>query len=180
MKRVQDNITRLLLLLAIPAGASAQGQLTQVHQDFSKDPGWEWKNNRIVAQDPPTVKQDFGWAPTNHTGSGGPGKIGGRIWRSVTPAYYALPLNRPLSFKDNSAGAEKRIEDVQTTSAGDLSDEFAGPAGGEAGRVAEPAVDRELHVVHERAAALVAHLGLFVRLLIVEKQPLPHAHTPSR
>src|SRR5436190_23213285 len=74
-------------------------ELVQVYQDFSKDPGWEWKNNRVVAQDPPTVKQDFGWGPTNFTGAG-PGEIGGTIWRSRTPAWYALPLNRPLSFKD--------------------------------------------------------------------------------
>ena len=88
-----------MCLLAMPL-ASAQDGLVQVHQDFSKDPGWEWKDNRIVAEDPPTVKQDFGWAPTNHTGAAEPGEIGGRIWRSITPAYYALPLNHPLSFKD--------------------------------------------------------------------------------
>jgi hypothetical protein len=55
-------------------------------------------NNRIVAEDPPVINQDFGWAPTNHTGAG-PGEIGGRMWQSQTPAWYAMPLGRPLSFK---------------------------------------------------------------------------------
>src|SRR5205823_14559003 len=100
MQPIPGILATMLFLLVVAAVASAQVELIQVHQDFSKDPGWEWKNNRIVAQDPPTVKQDFGWSPTNHTGAAAPGEIGGRIWRSITPAYYALPLNRPLSFKD--------------------------------------------------------------------------------
>src|SRR2546421_9682963 len=94
------GLTASICLLAMPVVALTQVELTQVHQDFSKDPGWEWKYNRMVAEDPPTVKQDFGWAPTNHTGAAAPGEIGGRIWRSKTPAYYALALNHPLSFKD--------------------------------------------------------------------------------
>jgi len=89
----------LLAGLLTPNPVFGQGDLTQVHQDFSKDPGWEWKDNRIVAEDPPTIKQDFGWAPSDHLGTG-PGEIGGRIWQSRTPAYYAMPLGRPLSFKD--------------------------------------------------------------------------------
>ena len=47
--------------------AAAQEGLIQVHQGFDEDPGWEWKHNRIVAEDPATVDQNFGWAPTNHT-----------------------------------------------------------------------------------------------------------------
>jgi hypothetical protein len=75
-------------------------ELTQVHQDFSQDPGWEGFQNRIVAQDPPRVKQDFGWVtPATHF-PGLPGEIGGSIWTSTTPAWYAMPIGRPLSFKD--------------------------------------------------------------------------------
>src|SRR5436309_161391 len=70
----------------IPTGE----RLVQVHQDFSKDPGWEWKNNRIVAEDPPIIKQDFGWSPSDHLGAG-TGEIGGTVWLSRTPAWYALP-----------------------------------------------------------------------------------------
>jgi len=60
--------------------AFGQEGLVQVRQDFSKDPGWEFKNNRIEAQDPPTVKQDFGWSATNRSGGGaeGAGKAGER------------------------------------------------------------------------------------------------------
>ena len=106
-------MNRLLLLIAcvaqitLPMAAPGQGNLVQVHQDFSQDPGWEWKHNRIVAEDPPVVKQDFGWVPTNHTAAAEAGEIGGRIWRSATPAYYALPLNRATdsSFRPNSRNA---------------------------------------------------------------------------
>jgi hypothetical protein len=88
-----------------PLVAVAQENLVSVHQDFSKDPGWEFRNNRIEAHDPPIIKQDFGWSSTNHSGGGTngvdpSGEIGGMIWLSRTPAYYALALGRPLSFND--------------------------------------------------------------------------------
>src|SRR5690349_2447824 len=98
MQRV-TQVLAWMSILVLSAMAPAQ-ELTQVHQDFSKDPGWEWKHNRIVAQDPPTVDQNFGWSPTNHTGAAESGEIGGKVWQSKTPAWYALPFNRPLSFKD--------------------------------------------------------------------------------
>jgi hypothetical protein len=88
-----------VLLLAICFSAVADDELTQVHQDFSQDPGWDCVQNRVQASDPPTVKQDFGWSPTDHTG-GGTGEIGGMMWQSRTPAYYAMALNHPLSFKE--------------------------------------------------------------------------------
>ena len=34
----------------------AQTDLVQIHQDFSNDPGWEFRNNRIVAEDRRSVK----------------------------------------------------------------------------------------------------------------------------
>src|SRR5437870_4566056 len=107
MKKRATLIGLLCLLTCTcgPMPVFGQEGLVQVHQDFSQDPGWEWKNNRIVAEDPPTIKQDFGWTPTDHSGpgtgeTGGTGEIGGTVWLSRTPAYYALPLNRPLSFND--------------------------------------------------------------------------------
>src|SRR5688572_3018666 len=99
MRIISRSSVWLILTLVVVPRSFAQGELVQFTQDFSKDPGWEWMNNRIVASDPPTIKQDFGWSQTNHTGAG-PGEIGGRVWMSRTPAYYALPLSRPLSFKD--------------------------------------------------------------------------------
>src|SRR5689334_15366875 len=100
MKHLLGTAVTFLVALAAPIGVRADDALVQVRQDFSKDPGWESFQNRIVAQDPPIITQDFGWAPTNHTGAAESGEIGGKIWQSKTPAYYALPLNRPLSFKD--------------------------------------------------------------------------------
>src|SRR5438045_654399 len=99
MRRHTSVIRSMLLLMTLPAVASAQTGLTQVHQDFSKDPGWEWKNNRVVAEDPPVIQQAFGWSGTDNLG-GGTGEIGGKLWQSQTPAWYGLPLNKPLSFRD--------------------------------------------------------------------------------
>jgi hypothetical protein len=72
MKRVT-----LLCLVALPISLSpviafAQVDLIQVHQDFSQDPGWEWKSNRVVAENPPTIKQDFGWRCRRSTSRAGP------------------------------------------------------------------------------------------------------------
>jgi hypothetical protein len=79
---------------ALPAG-----ELVQVHQDFTSDPGWEGVSNRVVGDNCPTVTQDFGWSPTNYSGGSG-GEIGGTIVQSRTPAWYGMALGRPLSFRD--------------------------------------------------------------------------------
>jgi len=89
----------LLLGLSAPLHAMAEGELVQVHEDFSEDPGWEGFNNRISAQDGPLVKQDFGWMADSPI-PGTKGAIGGMIWSSTTPAWYALPFGRPFSFND--------------------------------------------------------------------------------
>jgi hypothetical protein len=56
-------------------------------EDLSRDPGWEGLNNRIVPAKVPTVTQDFGYSPTSFAGKE-KGEVGGRVWRSTTPAYY--------------------------------------------------------------------------------------------
>src|SRR5947208_16560111 len=99
MKRNLCMWACLLAALITPITLLAEDKLTQVHQDLSQDPGWDWANNRIRASDPPIVKQDFGWSESNHAG-GGTGEIGGKMWQSRTPAWYAMPLNHPLSFKE--------------------------------------------------------------------------------
>lgn len=92
----------LLLALSLSCPALAGDDLLQVKQDFSTDPGWEGTNNRVVAEgDGPTIKQDFGWRPTDHAGSGRPGEIGGVVWRSRTPAWYGMKL-RPRTLNDKS------------------------------------------------------------------------------
>jgi hypothetical protein len=80
-------------------GAWAQGDLVQVHQDFTSDPGWDGVNNRVVGENRPLVTQDFGWSATSHCG-GSEGEIGGTIFQSRTPAWYGMALNRPLSLRD--------------------------------------------------------------------------------
>lgn len=84
----------------------AHGQLVQIRQDFSRDPGWDHYQNRIAGTQMPRILQDFGWRRTNHTGSG-PGEIGGRVENSRRQAYYALPLGKPLSFDDEISASGK-------------------------------------------------------------------------
>jgi len=79
--------------------------ITQIRQNFSHDPGWEGYNNRVECSQCPTVRQNFGWASSNYTGAV-PGEIGGTIWKSTTPAYYAMPIG-PFSFKDRLSASGK-------------------------------------------------------------------------
>ncbi len=67
-------------------------------EHFDRDPGWDNSVNRAEASDPPTVTQDFGWSA---------GKIGGSVRRSMTPAWYGMPLERPLSFRDAFSASGK-------------------------------------------------------------------------
>ncbi len=90
------------ILIIVPVQAQ---EITQINQSFDQDPGWENYHNRIECSDCPTITQDFGWNPTNKTGQG-PGEIGGTIWKSTTPAYYAMPLG-PYSFKDKLSASGK-------------------------------------------------------------------------
>jgi hypothetical protein len=88
----------LALILGL-AVTTARGQFVQVRQDFSRDPGWDHCQNRIVGTDMPRIVQDFGWRRTDFVG-GGPGEIGGRVENSRRQAFYAMPLGRPLTFDD--------------------------------------------------------------------------------
>jgi hypothetical protein len=90
--------------LAVP---SSSGQLVQVRQDFSRDPGWDHYQNRIVGTEMPAVVQDFGWRRTGFTG--GPGEIGGRVENSRLQSYYAMPLGRPLTFDDELSASGKLV-----------------------------------------------------------------------
>lgn len=87
-----------MLWMCMAFSVVAEGDLVRIHEDFSKNPGWEGYQNRIVATDPPTVTQDFGWSATEHTGAGS-GEIGGTFWRSLRKAYYAMPIT-PTTFDD--------------------------------------------------------------------------------
>jgi hypothetical protein len=89
---------RLLALggLLVVLSSAHAGDLIQITNQFDTDPHWEGVNNRVQAQNPPTKKQAFGWQrPSGST----TGTIGGVIWRSRTPAWYAMKIG-PFSFND--------------------------------------------------------------------------------
>ena len=87
------------------SGESEKTAITTVHQDFSEDPGWEGHNNWVECEDAPQITQDFGWSSSNRTGEG-PGEIGGTIWRSTVPAYYAMPVG-PYDFTQKLTASGK-------------------------------------------------------------------------
>lgn len=99
----------LVALMAAPAlpGPDDRPGIPMKTESFDRDPGWEGHNNHILPKVPKTVRQDFGYSPTHFAGKE-KGEIGGRIWRSPTPAYYAarIPpknLNDPLSASGSFA-----------------------------------------------------------------------------
>lgn len=96
-----------LCLVVVLFVHSASAQLLQIDEDFSRDPGWDHYQNRIVGIEMPTVVQDFGWRRSDFTGS--PGEIGGRVDNSRRQAYYALPLGQPLSFDDELSASGKLV-----------------------------------------------------------------------
>ena len=100
------SILSIVLLLSFSIYSQDQNAIRTVTQNFDKDPGWENINNRVECTGCRIVNQDFGWAPTNHNGSG-KGEIGGTIWRSTTPAYYAMPIGEPLNYKDEFSASGK-------------------------------------------------------------------------
>ncbi|MFC2084361.1 hypothetical protein ACFLS9_04825 [Bacteroidota bacterium] len=103
---INTSIIFIIFIISVKLNAQLSKDIITIAENFDEDPGWENVNNRIDCDDCPERMQDFGWAPTNHTGSG-PGEIGGTIWKSTTPAYYALPLGTPLTFKDPFSASGK-------------------------------------------------------------------------
>lgn len=103
---------------APPGGAARDaGELVKVRASFDADPGWEAVNNRVVATGCPTVRQDFGWSPTAQTGARG--EIGGTVWRSRRPAYYAMRLDPPLTMEmPLSASGKIVVKAVNRTTGG--------------------------------------------------------------
>lgn len=70
-------LASLLAASTVTTVAEAQTPVALKTETFDGDPGWDHSNNRVEASDPPTVTQDFGWSP---------GRIGGTVWQSTTPA----------------------------------------------------------------------------------------------
>lgn len=100
------GLTLACLLASAMTVYAADAQLIEVREDFSRDPGWDHYQNRVVGIDMPKIVQDFGWRRTNHTGSG-LGEIGGRVENSRRQAYYAMPLGKPLTFDDEISASGK-------------------------------------------------------------------------
>lgn len=102
----RSGLAIVLAILLMGVSRSSCAELVQVHEDFSNDPGWEGVNNRVVANTPPVVHQDFGWSGTNYLNTG-QGEIGGTIYQSRTPAWYAMPFGRPMTFEKSLSASGK-------------------------------------------------------------------------
>src|SRR6266545_4804878 len=82
------GIALFLTLAAGLSGAADQPKTVLKTEHFDSDPGWEGFNNRVEPERVPTVKQDFGYSPTNFAAKE-KGELGGRVTRATRPAYYA-------------------------------------------------------------------------------------------
>lgn len=86
---------------AVVTGEARKTTLKTEH--FDNDPGWEGYNNRIKP-DQKVVDQDFGYSKTHYAGNE-KGEIGGKIWRSITPAFYAAKIpHKTLNEKLSATG----------------------------------------------------------------------------
>lgn len=94
---IKGMLANVALLIAIIA-CSTLGRTEERYENFDRDPGWDGLNNRAQQPKPQTVRQDFGYSPTQHAG-GAQGELGGWITPAAEPAYYARRLDT-LSLKD--------------------------------------------------------------------------------
>ena len=84
---MRPHLPLLFLIVAMFVARPAPAQ-----ESFDRDPGWEGFRNRLVVGKPKVTRQHFGYRPTNKARGKHPGEIGGRVERSITPAYYANPI----------------------------------------------------------------------------------------
>src|SRR5678815_2917880 len=96
MSRVMTWLNLTLLGLAVLAAARATAGESE---GFDADPRWEGHRNRLVPDNVPVTRQDFGHRTTHKAGGKAPGEIGGRVQRSVTPAWYAKAIE-PVTLND--------------------------------------------------------------------------------
>ena len=93
------TLAAAVLFLCSPCPARGDDPAGVARQNFSKDPGWDALNNHLLPDPLPVTRQHFGWRDTNHAGGKSKGEIGGRVQRSRTAAYYAMPI-KPKSLND--------------------------------------------------------------------------------
>lgn len=83
---------------------SLHAETVEVRTDFSADPKWEGRNNVPPTSACVTKTTEFGYSTTDHAGSTA-GETGGRVWRSLTPAYYAKKIAaRSLNDRLHASG----------------------------------------------------------------------------
>jgi hypothetical protein len=99
------RIAVALAALGLGAVCLAQERTIERRQDFSRDPLWQGVNNRLRPEPAPEKRQDFGYRRTNHAGAAA-GEIGGVVWRSVKPAWYAKKIE-PLTFESRLSASGK-------------------------------------------------------------------------
>lgn len=75
-------ITVSILLLTMVAAQEA----IERFEDFSADPNWEGKGNRIAEERARTIIQDFGYSCTHYTGGQMQREIGGCILALTDPS----------------------------------------------------------------------------------------------
>ncbi|MFN3650574.1 MAG: hypothetical protein ACK47B_13435 [Armatimonadota bacterium] len=93
-----------------PGVSAGEGRLWQKVERFDRDPGWDAARNRISL--PPKVKQqDFGYR--RDAAGLRYGRIGGTVWRSLTPASYARRL--PALTFDDAFSASGTLALTQST-----------------------------------------------------------------
>jgi len=96
-------VTIMLPLLIL---AQNKSEIFTLTENFDKDPGWENHVNRVEGTDCPIITQNFGWGATNNNGDG-IGEIGGTIFRSTTPASYAMPIGKSISLHEPFSASGK-------------------------------------------------------------------------
>jgi hypothetical protein len=77
----------------------AQSPIAQKFENFNVDPLWDNRNN-ITPVSPVSVTQDFGFSPTNFAQGQSTGEVGGKFWRSLTPAFYGKVIDS-LTLEDS-------------------------------------------------------------------------------
>ena len=95
----------VILLCFAPLIIGAAPSESRDVEHFDTDPQWDGYRNRLMPEKPPIVEQRFGYSRTNHAG-GKIGEIGGRVQRSVTPAWYGKKIET-RTFDDKLSASGK-------------------------------------------------------------------------
>ncbi|MDZ4290185.1 MAG: hypothetical protein U0984_19620 [Prosthecobacter sp.] len=92
--------------MAVLVGA-ARGQAEAILkvENFSRDPRWEGRNNRVPSKEAAMVTQDFGYSATKLAGQA-EGELGGTVQQAMTPAMYADEIAmKTLDTRLSAAGS---------------------------------------------------------------------------